>query len=170
MKIRTADPMSDAAACAAVYGPYVSATTISFEIDAPDAAEMARRMRSAIEWIVAVEDGEVLGYAYAGRHAPRAAYRWAAEVSIYLSPTSQGKGVGRALYTELFARLTARGYRMATSCITVPNPASVGLHTALGFTPVGTFRNIGWKDGSWRDAFWMQRPLGEPGPALAEPV
>jgi phosphinothricin acetyltransferase len=170
MEFRTADPTSDAAACAAVYGPYVSDTTISFETVPPDASEMARRMRAAIEWIVADDAGDVLGYAYAGRHAARAAYRWAAEVSIYLAPSSQGRGLGRALYTELFVRLAARGYRMATSCITVPNPASVGLHAALGFTPVGTFRDIGWKDGSWRDVLWMQLPLGEPGPVRGEPA
>ncbi|WP_036921465.1 GNAT family N-acetyltransferase [Propionicicella superfundia] len=169
MQIRTADPGADAAACAAIYAPYVTDTVVSFEVEAPEPPELAGRMRRAIEWVVATEDDRVLGYGYAGRHAARAAYRWAAEVSIYLDATARGRGLGRALYTELLSRLARRGYRMATACIAVPNPASVGLHTAMGFTPVGTFRGIGWKDGSWHDVMWMQRPLGEPGPPRGEP-
>jgi phosphinothricin acetyltransferase len=170
MQIRPADPAQDAAACAAIYAPYVSATTVSFELDPPSTSDMADRMASAIDWIVAVEDDRVVGYAYAGRFHPRAAYRWACEVSVYLDEGLRGGGRGRRLYEALFERLSERGYRMACACITIPNDPSVRLHSALGFSLVGTFRDIGWKNGSWRDVCWMQRPLGQDGPPLAEPA
>jgi phosphinothricin acetyltransferase len=102
----------------------------------------------------------VLGYAYAGPYKARAAYRWSCEVSVYLDPVFHGRGGGRALYEALFARLAARGYRMLVAGLAVPNDASVALHRAVGFEPIGTYRRIGWKHGAWRDVLWMQRPLG----------
>lgn len=169
MQIRVADPLMDAAACAQVYAPWVTDAVVSFDVDPPDAAEMTRRMRATIEWIVAEDNGQVLGYAYGRVHGERAAFRWSAEVSIYLDPTATGRGLGRALYTELLQRLTHRGYRMATAVIVIPNEPSIALHEAVGFTPVGVFHAIGYKHGQWRDQLWMQRPLGEPGPPAGEP-
>jgi L-amino acid N-acyltransferase YncA len=162
----------DAGRCAAIYGPYVAETVISFEDEAPDAGEMARRIAAAAErhaWLVLEEAGEVVGYAYGGPHAARAAYRWACEVSVYLEMGRRRTGAGRALYEVLLSRLADRGYRTACAGMTLPNEASAGLHRALGFEPVGTYRRIGHKFGTWHDVAWVQRPLGDPSRPLAEP-
>ena len=158
MLIRTATP-EDAAACAAIYAPYVTDSAISFETEAPTAEQMADRIAHAIAWFVLEDDGHVAGYAYAGPFHPRAAYRWSCEVSVYLEPGRRRTGAGRALYEALFTRLTERGYRTAVAGMTLPNPASEGLHKSLGFEPIGTYRNIGWKLDNWHDVAWVQRPL-----------
>lgn len=168
--VRTAQP-TDAAGCAAIYRPFVEETAVSFETVAPTVEEMASRIGSSVRWLVAVTAEEaLLGYAYATRHRERAAYRFACDVSIYVGPESAGRGVGRALYAALLADLEARGYRMACAGIALPNPASIGLHTAMGFRPVGTYERIGWKHDAWHDVRWMQRPLGGgDGPPTVEP-
>jgi len=153
---------SDAGACAAVYTPYVLGTAISFELEPPSAAEMARRIAAAQErhaWVVLEDAGRVAGYAYGGPYKERAAYRWSCEVSVYLEQGRRRGGAGRALYQALFDRLAARGYRTAVAGMTLPNAASEGLHRALGFEPVGVWRRIGWKDGAWHDVAWVQRAL-----------
>ncbi|MDX2971660.1 GNAT family N-acetyltransferase [Kribbella solani] len=155
---------SDAAACAAIYAPYVTGTAITFEIEPPSVAEMAARIAAARKthaWLVLELDDQVIGYAYAGPMKPRAAYRWSCEVSVYLEQGRRRTGGGRALYEALFDRLTARGYRTAIAGMTLPNPASEGLHKSLGFEPIGTYRNIGWKLDTWHDVAWSQRPLAE---------
>jgi L-amino acid N-acyltransferase YncA len=161
--VRHAEPARDGAACAAIYAPYVADSVISFETEPPSPGEMAERIavRCATHpWLVAERDGRVAGYAYAAPHHTRAAYRWAADVTVYVDAAHHRAGVGRELYEALFELL--RGQRIWTACagITLPNDASVGLHEALGFTPVGVYRNIGWKDGSWHDVGWWQLPLG----------
>ncbi|GAA4543043.1 arsinothricin resistance N-acetyltransferase ArsN1 family B [Pseudonocardia xishanensis] len=154
--IRPATP-ADAAAVAAIYAPFVRDTTVSFETEPPDTAETARRIEHALSWLVAEVDGVVRGYAYAGPHRSRAAYRWSVDVSVYVDlPRS---GLGRALYERLFAELTERGYAQAFAGITLPNEPSIGLHRALGFEPVGVYRNVGYKLGAWRDVSWWQREL-----------
>ncbi len=123
---------------------------------------MAERIAAAARthaWLVHEIDGRVVGYAYGGPMKARAAYRWACEVSVYLEPGLRRTGAGRVLYEALFARLAERGYRTAVAGMTLPNPASEGLHRALGFEPVGTFRQVGWKHGAWHDVAWVQRPL-----------
>ncbi|MBB5982842.1 GNAT family N-acetyltransferase [Kribbella solani] len=155
---------SDAAACAAIYAPYVTGTAITFEIEPPSVAEMAARIAAARKthaWLVLELDDQVIGYAYAGPMKPRAAYRWSCEVSVYLEQGRRRTGGGRALYEALFDRLAARGYRTAIAGMTLPNPASEGLHKSLGFEPIGTYRNIGWKLDTWHDVAWSQRPLAE---------
>ena len=109
--------------------------------------------------MVLEDEGRVVGYAYAGPMKPRAAYRWSCEVSVYLELGRRRTGGGRALYEALFERLTERGYRTAVAGMTLPNDASVGLHKALGFEPIGTYRKIGWKLDTWHDVAWRQRPL-----------
>lgn len=159
---------ADAAACAAVYAPYVRDTAISFELQPPDAAEVAHRIASyqqRHEWLVLEDDGEVTGYAYASPFAARAAYDWSCEVSVYLAPGLRRSGAGRALYGELFARLEDRGFRMLVAGITLPNEASLGLHAAMGFEVVGTFTDIGFKLDRWWDVVRLQRPLGPRGGA-----
>ena len=153
----------DAAACAAIYAPYVEGTAITFEYEPPSPAVMAGRITAARHrhaWLVLEDDGRVVGYAYGGPHKERAAYRWACEVSVYLESGREGRGGGRALYEALLARLAERGFRVALAGMTLPNEASVGLHRALGFEPVGTYRRIGWKHGAWHDVAWAQRWLG----------
>ena len=157
--IRDADPASDAAACAAIYAPHVEGSAVSFDEGAPDAAELAARIErygSSHAWLVAERGGEVVGYAYATAFNERPAYRWSASVSVYIAEGARGEGVGRALYQALFARLRERGFRMACAGITLPNRASVGLHEALGFERSGINREIGWKEGAWRDVGYWQ--------------
>jgi L-amino acid N-acyltransferase YncA len=152
----------DAAACAAIYAPYVTDTAISFETDPPSPAEMADRISAASRghaWLVLEDEGRVVGYAYGARFHRRGAYRWACEVSVYLELGRRRTGGGRALYEALLERLTERGFRVAVAGMTLPNDASVGLHRAMGFEPVGTYRRIGFKHGSWHDVAWTQRIL-----------
>ena len=151
--------VEDAAACAAIYAPYVRDTVSSFETVPPDAVEMADRMAASHVWLMGEVDGRPVGFAYGGSFNPREAYRWACSVSVYLEVGRRRTGAGRALYEALFARLADLGLRRATAGITLPNAASVGLHAALGFETVGTFPRIGWKDGAWYDVAWMQRDL-----------
>ncbi len=151
--------VEDAAACAAIYAPYVRDTVISFETSPPDAAEMAGRIEASHAWLMGEADERVVGYAYGGPFNPREAYRWACSVSVYLEPGLRRTGAGRSLYDALFVRLADLGYRRAAAGITLPNEASVGLHAAMGFETVGTFPRIGWKDGAWYDVAWMQRDL-----------
>jgi L-amino acid N-acyltransferase YncA len=153
---------ADAAACAAIYRPYVSDTVITFEVVAPTTAEMAARIAEAQRthaWLVLEDDGRVIGYAYGGPYKARAAYRWACEVSVYLEVGRRRTGAGRLLYETLFERLAERGYQTAVAGMTLPNDASVGLHRALGFQRVGIYERIGWKHGGWHDVEWTQRHL-----------
>ncbi|WP_205699102.1 arsinothricin resistance N-acetyltransferase ArsN1 family B [Conexibacter sp. SYSU D00693] len=172
---RLADPTRDAAACAAAYAPHVAVGAASFEETPPDAEAIAGRMRRVLErfpWLVAERDGEVAGYAYAGPHRDRAAYRWAVDVAVYVHEAHQRQGVGRELYGDLLPLLARQGFTQALAGITVPNAASVALHEAFGFQLVGVYRDIGFKAGAWRDVGWWQLALrpGEQGDRPAEPV
>jgi phosphinothricin acetyltransferase len=162
----------DSEACAAIYAPYVSDTAITFERDPPPPAEMAERIATAMRthaWVVLENQGRVVGYAYGGPFNSRAAYRWSCEVSVYLERDRRGTGGGRALYIALFDRLADRGFRTAVAGMTLPNDASVGLHRAMGFEPVGTYRRIGWKQGTWHDVAWVQRTIATGQDPPAEP-
>ena len=159
--IRLARP-DDAAGVAAIYRPAVVDRATSFEIDPPDAEEMARRIESCLArrpWLVAEEDGAVVGYAYASPHRARPAYQWSVDVSAYVADATHRRGVGRSLYEALFRILTLQGFRNAYAGITMPNEASEGFHRALGFTPVGIYRSVGYKLGRWHDVLWLERAL-----------
>ena len=152
----------DAAACAAIYAPYVTDTAISFEDEPPSAQEMAERIAAAARthaWLVLEDEGRVVGYAYGGPFRTRAAYRFSCEVSVYVEMGRRRTGAGRALYEALLPRLTERGFHTALAGMTMPNDASIGLHRALGFEPVGTYREVGFKHGAWHDVAWVQRRL-----------
>ncbi|HMD52479.1 MAG TPA: GNAT family N-acetyltransferase [Solirubrobacteraceae bacterium] len=166
MIIRNADPQLDAAACAAIYEPYVSRSATSFETRPPTPEEIAGRIRAAHAWVVAERGGVPVGYAYGSPHQERAAYRWAADVAVYVDARHHRSGVGRALYTALFEQLRSIGLWTLCAGVTQPNDSSNGLHRAMGFLPVGTYRRIGWKAGAWHDVGWWQLDLrpGEPGP------
>ncbi len=163
---------ADAAACAAIYAPYVRETTVSFELEPPTPAEMAERIAAAQArhaWLVLEDDERVVGYAYANRFSARPAYQWSVEVSIYLERGRHRAGGGRRLYEALLQRLAELGYRRAMAGTSLPNEASVAFHRALGFTPVGVYRQVGWKHGAWRDVAWVQRTIADGNDPPAEP-
>ena len=169
--VRDAGP-GDAGACAAIYAPYVRDTAISFELEPPSAEQMAARIEAAAAghaWVVLERDG-IVGYAYGAPLHTRAAYRFSCEVSVYVDAERRGTGAGRALYTALFERLVARGLRNAVAGMTVPNEASERLHLSMGFRPVGTYRDIGYKLGRWHDVAFFQLALAEPVGAPPEPA
>jgi L-amino acid N-acyltransferase YncA len=152
----------DAAACAAIYAPYITDTAISFEAAPPTAEEMAARISHAQRhhaWLVLTEGERVIGYAYGGAFRARPAYAWSCEVSVYLSRDRHRTGGGRALYEALLSRLTDRGLHTALAGVALPNDASLALHKALGFETIGTFARVGWKNGRWHDVTWLQRHL-----------
>jgi phosphinothricin acetyltransferase len=165
--IRHADPVGDAATCAAIYAPYVRDTVISLEERVPGADEMRGRMERisrAYPWLIADQDGEIAGYAYGGEHRERAAYRWTADVTVYVAPAYHRRGIGRALYEALFDLLLVQGVYVVCAGVTLPNEASVGLHESLGFTPVGVYCGVSWKFGAWHDVGWWQLRLRDPSP------
>jgi L-amino acid N-acyltransferase YncA len=172
MMIRDVDPAHDAGACAAVYAPFVRETVISFEEQPPDEREFAARIERTTRthpWLVAEVDGELAAYAYARPHRDRAAYRWAADVAVYVSRPHHRRGVGRALYGALMPLLARQGLLVACAGVTLPNDASVGLHESFGFTPVGVYRGIGWKAGAWWDVGWWQLRLASSAARNAKP-
>lgn len=159
--IRSAS-IADASAIQAIYAPFVERSAISFEDNPPSVEEMARRIARSLEaypYLVAERAGKIVGFAYAGPHRTRSAYRWSVDVSAYVAIAAQRSGLGRALYHELFSRLADRGYHAAFAGIALPNPASIALHQALGFEPVGVYREVGFKFGRWHDVSWWQRLL-----------
>ena len=150
---------ADAPQIAAIYRPFCEESHVSFETEAPDEVEMAARIEKIsrrFPWLVDEADGAVTGFAYASPHRERAAYRWAVEVTAYVRERFRGRGIGRALYTELFERLRAQGIIKAYAGIALPNPASQAFHESMGFTLVGIYRKIGYKLGAWRDVGWWQ--------------
>ncbi len=153
----------DAEQIAAIYAPYVNDTAVSFADRAPTAEEYRWRIRTTtarLPWVVCERDGIVAGYAYASPHRVSPAYKWSVETSIYVHAEHHRTGVGRALYAALLEALRALGYHGAYAGITEPNPASVGLHEAVGFEFVGTFEEVGYKLGAWRSVIWMACRLG----------
>ena len=174
--IRDAIPDADAEPCLAVYAPFVRDTPVSFEEIVPAVGEFRDRIRASIAthaWLVLEVGGRVVGYAYGSPHRARAAYRWAADVTVYIAPEHRGLGGGRQLYERLFERLRGRGFQVLCAGVTLPNEASVGLHRAMGFELVGIYRRIGWKAGAWHDVMWLQLELAPPTttapPELLEP-
>lgn len=162
----------DAAAVQSIYAPLVTDSVVSFETDPPTTEEMQRRIRATrpeYPWIVGESDGRVLGYAYAGEHRSRPAYRWSVDVSVYVGERHRRAGVGRGLYESLFAVLALQGFQNAYAGIALPNPASVGLHESMGFTPVGVYHEVGYKHGEWHDVGWWQRSIGDHGRPPAPP-
>ena len=153
---------ADAESCAAIYAPYVRETAITFETEAPDAGAFAERIAAAQErhaWLVAEQDGETAGYAYAGPLKPRAAYARSCETTVYLRQGLRRTGLGRALTEALLERVTERGLVRAFACIALPNEASIGLHHALGFRDAGVWERVGFKHDAWWDVAWLQMDL-----------
>jgi phosphinothricin acetyltransferase len=174
-EIRTVT-VDDAAAIHAIYAPYVAGTVISFEATPPSIDEMAGRIAKTMvkyPWLVYIDQPEqhhrqdkdsctLAGYAYASLHRERASYQWSVDVSVYVSPHYQRRSIGRGLYTALFDLLAAQGYVNAYAGIALPNAGSVGIHEALGFQPIGVYRQVGYKLGAWHDVSWWGLRLAEP--------
>lgn len=166
---------ADGAACTAIYAPYIE-TAVTFESPAPDAAELSRRIADTLRgypWLVCERDGEVLGYAYAHRYRPRAAFDWTSEFSIYMSQTKRGHGAGAALYNAVAELMTAQGYIVAYGLVSTPNEPSERLHEKCGFKRMFTLENCAWKLGEWRDLTYYMRSLAPmsdaPAPVRAFP-
>ncbi len=162
--IRPSTP-ADLDAITAIYADAVRHGTGTFELEAPDRDEIARRRddvtAKGLPWLVAQQHDRVLGYAYASPFRPRPAYRFCLEDSIYLAPDARGRGVGKLLLAELLGRCEARGARQMLAVIgDSANAGSIGVHAALGFAHTGILRSAGWKFGRWLDVVLMQRALG----------
>lgn len=174
VRVRLVRP-DDAASLVAIYAPHCTSGMASFESTSPTTDEMAERVRattSSYPWLVAVDpaDGSVLGYAYGSRHRERAGYRWSVDVAVYIASGATGRGIGRSLYAALLPLLEGQGLHRAYAGIALPNDASVALHRAMGFEPVGTYREVGYKLGAWLDVQWWTRVLAQPTDPPAEPV
>ena len=167
MNIRLATP-SDAATLLAIYAPYVENTAITFEYEVPTIEDFTNRIAKTLgkyPYLVAEEDGVVLGYAYASTYYARAAYDWAVELSVYVSQDARGKRVGTRLYDALEERLEQMGYIHFLACISLPNEASLALHRKRGYQQVAHFPKIGYKFECWHDIVWLQKSLDkEAGP------
>jgi L-amino acid N-acyltransferase YncA len=156
---------ADLPAITAIYGEAVSAGAGSFELQAPDTAEMTRRWRKRVAkgypHIVAIGNGAVIGYAYISRHRSSPAYRYLVEDSIYVASEAHGAGVGRTLLTELIRRCEELKFRQMIALIGDENSSSLRLHARLGFRQIGLIEGSAFKHGRWIDTLLMQRALGE---------
>jgi len=171
MEIRIAEP-GDAEAIRSIYAPYVADTAITFEYDIPDVQEFQRRIENTLErypYLVALEQGNVIGYAYAGPFRPRAAYQHSVEASIYVDRKQTGKGVGRILYTELEKILLRQNVYVMYACITATEreqdehltDKSILFHEHLGYILAGRFFHCGYKFDKWYSMIWMEKRIGE---------
>lgn len=182
-RIRVAT-VDDAEELRNIYAPYVEKTAISFEYAPPGAEEFRARMEHTLQkypYLVAEEGGELLGYAYTGAFAARAAYGWAAETTVYLREDSRGRGLGKRLYTALEEISRAQNMLNLNACIACPEvederltESSVRFHEHMGFYVVGKFHKCGYKFGTWYDMVWMEKLLGEhtasPAPVIPFPT
>lgn len=160
-KIRTAR-LSDAEKILAIYKPYVQNTAITFEIEVPSLALFRKRIINVSKthpWLVCEIKGQIAGYAYAGLHRTRACYQWSTEASVYVHHEFRNRKIAYALYNALFDVLTAQGFRNVLAGITLPNEASIKFHEALGYILVGTYKDIGFKHGKWRNVSWYEKAL-----------
>ena len=169
--VRSASPQ-DAAACVAIYRPYVENTVISWEIEVPSVDEMASRIASAQqahEWLVLEDDEQVIGFAYGHALNRLPSFKWSVETGIYVRGDHHREGCGRKIYTQVLRRLAERGYRQAFAGITQPNKASNGFHRSFGFQDAGLYRRVEWKNNSWHDVAWMQLDLLGPADQVEPP-
>lgn len=169
INLRPATP-DDASALLEIYAPYVRDTAISFEYTPPSEAAFRARIESTLErypYLVAEQNGAILGYAYTGRFHPRAAYDWDAETSIYVHHNTHGQGVGRALYTAIESISKAQGIQNLYACIAYADPEdshlqnnSASFHEHMGYTLISRFSRCAYKFDRWYDMIWMQKTLG----------
>lgn len=170
---------ADLPAMLEIYAPYVLHTAISFETEVPSPEVFQARFRSHIAqcpWLVWEEDGSVVGYAYAGNAFERAAYGWAAEISVYLHHDYHRKGIGKVLYAVLENALRAQGYRIIYALVTTDNEDSIYFHEALGYQKAVLLQNCGFKFGKWHGVQWLEKrfdmtpPTALPRPWMQEDI
>jgi L-amino acid N-acyltransferase YncA len=151
----------DAETCLKIYSPYIIDSIVSFEYDVPSVEEYEGRLEKIIRdypWLVYEEKGVVEGFAYGSCFRTRTAYQWSVETSVYISQKAQGQGVGRKLYGKLFEILVAQGFINAYAGISLPNEQSVKFHETMGFSKVGLYEGVGFKNGKWIDVgFWFKK-------------
>lgn len=172
MIIRLATP-SDAAGMLAIYAPYITDTTFTFETEVPSVSAFAERIASYLiywPWLVCEIDERVAGYAYGSKYRERVGYQWCVECSVYVHDDFMRKGVGKALYTPLFDILKQQGYRNVYAVINLPNDRSVDFHENCGFEWMATYENVGYKLGKWKDVGWWQLTINEYSNEPAPPV
>lgn len=166
--------VEDASSILEIYAPIIDHTPISFEETAPSVQEMRQRIAKILihyPWIVATDGGgQVLGYVYACAHRERLAYKWSVDVAVYVREGFRGQGLAKSLYQKLFKMLPQQNFYRAYAGITLPNEASVKLHENLGFSYVGTYRGVGYKQGKWRDVGWWELKLRETDHAPEAPL
>ena len=170
-KIRLAT-LEDAEALLEVYRPFIMETCISFEYEVPSLEQYRQRIEAISReypYLVYEKEGRLLGYAYAHRYLERMAYSWDVEVSIYLAPEAQGRGLARLLYQGLEQLLALQQVKNLYACITGDNEHSIGLHQSLGYQLVGTFTRAGFKQGRWLDVVWLEKAL-EPKEEAPQPL
>ena len=173
VELRLASP-DDSSQILDIYGPIIENTSISFKYQVPSGSAFRDRIQNILKthpWLVCVYQGQVVGYAYAGPHRSREAYRWSTETSVYIAEGFQQKGIASSLYRALLEGLQIQGYYTALAGITLPNRASVSFHQSYGFTPVGTYHQVGFKFGQWHSVGWWEYQLKsddtEPVPPLS---
>jgi L-amino acid N-acyltransferase YncA len=164
--------IGDAAQLLRIYAPYVTGTCVSFETEVPSLDEFTARLRESLKryaYLVCEVQGEIVGYAYGAQFRARPAYRYSASTSVYIREGFHRQGIGKALCEALIERLRERGFYTLVAGVALPNPASVGLHRAMGFREVGVYHNVGYKAGGWRDVMQLElalraydTPEGEP--------
>ncbi len=155
---------ADAAELAAIYAPYVRETAVTYEYEVPSAEEFRGRIENTLKnypYLAAVEEGVILGYAYASAFHPRAAFHWAAEATVYLKKEAHGRGIGRMLYENLEDILQKQNVQTVIALIADPNPESVAFHEKLGYRIAGRLTNCAYKLGQWRGMYYMEKFLGD---------
>ena len=160
-QIRLARP-EDCGALLAIYAPYVTGTAVTFEYAVPDQESFRCRIQETLKqfpWLVCEAGGKIAGYAYASPFQKRAAYQWDAELSVYVSSAFHRHGIAKELYEKLFSILKAQGYYNLYAFITLPNPASIGLHRFYGFETAGIYHGTGFKFGKWHDLALLEKRL-----------
>ena len=165
--------LEDAEAIFRIYAEYIKNTTVTFEIEVPTLTAFRERMErimAQFPWLVCEIDGEIAGYAYASKHGERAAYRWSADLSVYISKKFHRRGIATAFYKALAEILRTQGYFTVYAGVSTPNPKSEAFHTALGFRNLGEFRNVGYKLGQWLGVTWYELSLAAYVPEPEEPV
>ena len=156
---------ADVSAILAVYAPYITATAITFEYEVPSETDFCARFRDITSrgpWLVAEEAGQILGYAYLDRAFVRAAYSWAADLSVYLRPEARGRGLGRAFYTLLERMAALQGYQVLYGLVTTDNEASCRFHQAMGYRLLCCMPDCGFKLGRWHGVNWYEKRLCPP--------
>ena len=162
MSLRFAKP-SDTTALLNIYAQYIE-TPITFEEVLPSEEEFQNRIMTISKkypYLIWEEDGKICGYAYAHEFRERAAYQWGVELSIYIDGQHHRGGIGKKLYTALLEMLTLQGVEMCYSGVTLPNEKSEGLHLAMGFNFLGSYKHAGYKSGAWHDVGWFQKQIGK---------